>query len=428
MEKQSKHRHRTSKNKTKQKQKDNANTIIIDNQTQTTTTMRDKGNKKQRIKQSNKTPCSTTQGEDNLQNTPRANTPPQDDLESNHPDHEIPSQTHNRIQVNRIDNILPSDADYEWWIYNHNYMSHQSQKYKLTYLYEEPSYNLLLLTSGYNFIAGFFQDESLNNLTTLSQTSQKNLLELSKGYPDLPMLTLHQLYGILTSQPLQPRTFIHLIYQLIMEITPGHLTEDINLICLGYPEKIIAISEQKQTNLNDFGTIQLGQCCNLILETPFCYRNHTQLLFHKEKNTYIFPLNLPDDKYRVIIADIKYNTLTYYTTEHNMTQSEQTQAQKIMKALDKNIQSQKLEWAEHFHTYDDEITIHKLKHSYKKVGSLTCHNVEDTGFLIYYFLQQFILNKKIYPTMDLPLIRKQVAIQLTLNKYTEFVPIYTPLQ
>ena len=111
-----------------------------------------------------------------------------------------------------------------------------------------------------------------------------------------------------------------------------------------------------------------------------------------------------------------------------MTQSEHTQAQKIMKALDKNIQSQKLEWAEHFHTYNDEIIIHKLKHSYKKVGSLTCHNIEDTGFLMYYFLQQFILNKKTYPTMDLPLIRKQVAIQLTLNKYTEFVPIYTPIQ
>ena len=99
-----------------------------------------------------------------------------------------------------------------------------------------------------------------------------------------------------------------------------------------------------------------------------------------------------------------------------------------MKALDKNIQSQKLEWAEQFYTYDDEITIHKLNHSYKKKGSLTCHNIDDTGFIIYYFLQQFILNKRIYPTVDLPLIRKQVAIQLTLDKYTEFVPIYTPIQ
>ena len=98
-----------------------------------------------------------------------------------------------------------------------------------------------------------------------------------------------------------------------------------------------------------------------------------------------------------------------------------------MKALDKNIQSQKLEWAEHYYTYNEEITIHKLNHSYKKVGSLTCHNIDDMGFIIYHFLQQFILNKKVYPTVDLPFIRKQVAIQLTLDKYTEFVPIYTPI-
>ena len=428
MEKQSRQRHRTNKNKTKQKEKNSANAINIDKQTQTPTTMKDKRNKKQCIKQSNGASCSTTQEENNLNNTPQANTSPQDDIKSSNIDHEVPSQTHNRTQVNRIDNVLPSDADYEWWIYNHTYMSHQSQKYKLTYLYEEPSYLLMLTTSEYNFIAGFFQDESLNNLTTLSQTYQKDLLGLSKGYPDLPIVTLHQLYGILTCKPLQPRTFIHLIHQLIMEIAPGHLTDDINLICLEYPNKIMTISEQKQTDSNDFGTIQLGKCCNLVMETPFCYRNHTQLIFHKEKNTYIFPLQLPDEKYRVIIADTKHNTLTYYTTEHNMTQSEQIQAQKIMKALDKNIQSQKLEWAEQFYTYDDEVTIHKLNHSYKKIGSLTCHNIDDTGFIIYYFLQQFILNKRIYPTVDLPLIRKQVAIQLTLNKYTEFVPIYTPIQ
>ena len=79
MEKQSKHRHRTNKSKTKQKQQDNANTINIDKQSQTTTPMRDKRNKKQRIKQSDKTPCSTTQGEDNLQYTPQTNTPPLDD-------------------------------------------------------------------------------------------------------------------------------------------------------------------------------------------------------------------------------------------------------------------------------------------------------------------------------------------------------------
>merc|ERR1712081_113828 len=94
MEKQSRQRHRTNKNKTKQKEKNSAHGINIDKQTQTTTTMRDKRNKKQRIKQSNKTSCSTTQEEDNLNNTPQANTPPQDDIKSNNFDHEIPSHTH----------------------------------------------------------------------------------------------------------------------------------------------------------------------------------------------------------------------------------------------------------------------------------------------------------------------------------------------
>ena len=99
-----------------------------------------------------------------------------------------------------------------------------------------------------------------------------------------------------------------------------------------------------------------------------------------------------------------------------------------MKALDKNIQSQKLAWAEEYYTESTEVTIHKLKHSYKKVRSLTSHNIDDTGFIIYHFIQQFILNKKVYPTLDLPLICKQVAIQLALDRYTEFVPMYTPIK
>ena len=176
-----------------------------------------------------------------------------------------------------------------------------------------------------------FQDESLNNLTSLSQASQKDLFELPKGNPDLPIISLRQLNGILTCQPLQPEIFIHLIHQLIMEITPGHLTDDINLICPEYPKKIMYISKQKQTELNDFGTIQLGKCCNLILETIFCKLNNTKLIFHKQKDTYIFPIQLPNEKYRAVIADIKHNTLTYYTTEHNMTQSEKNRAQKSWK-------------------------------------------------------------------------------------------------
>merc|ERR1711942_324338 len=102
-----------------------------------------------------------------------------------------------------------------------------------------------------------------------------------------------------------------------------------------------------------------------------------------------------------------------------MSQSEKKQARKIMRALDKNIQ-----YNIQFDTASTEVTIHKLKHSYKKVGSLTSHNIDDTGFIIYHFIQQFILNKRVYPTLDLPFIRKQVAIQLALDRYTEFIPIY----
>ena len=107
-----------------------------------------------------------------------------------------------------------------------------------------------------------------------------------------------------------------------MEITPGHLTDDINLICPEYPKKIMYISKQKQTGLNDFGTIQLGKCCNLILETIFCKLNNTKLIFHQQKETFLFPIQLPNEKYRAVIANTKHNTLTYYTTEHDMSQSE----------------------------------------------------------------------------------------------------------
>ena len=122
MEKQSKQRHRTNKNKTKQERKNSEDAINIDKQTQTPKTMKDKRNKRQnqRIKQSNGASCSTTQEENNLNNTPQANTSPQDKIESCNIDHTIPSQTQthnkNQTQVNKIDNVLPSDADYEWWI------------------------------------------------------------------------------------------------------------------------------------------------------------------------------------------------------------------------------------------------------------------------------------------------------------------------
>ena len=188
------------------------------------------------------------------------------------------------------------------------------------------------------------------------------------------------------------------------------------------------ISKQKQAGLDDFGTNPLGTCCNLALDTIFCRLNKTKLKLDQYKETFLFPFQLPNGKYRTIMADTRHNTITYYTTEHNMSQTERNQAHKIMKALDKNIQTQKFTWTEEYYTYETEVTIYKLKHSYKKIGSLTDHNNNDTGFILYHFIQQFILNKTVYPTLDLHLICKQVAIQLTLDKYTEFVPIYAPIE
>ena len=188
------------------------------------------------------------------------------------------------------------------------------------------------------------------------------------------------------------------------------------------------ISKQKHIGLDDFGTIPLGKCCNLALETIFCGLNKTKLIFHQHKETFLFPFQLPNEKYRAIIADKRHNTITYYTTEHNMSQTERNQAHKIMKALDKNIQTQQLTWTKEDSTYEMEVAIYKLKHSYKKIGSLTNHNNNDTGFILYHFIQQFILNKTVYLTLDLHLICKQVAIQLTLDKYTEFVFIYATIE
>ena len=123
--------------------------------------------------QSNSTTCYPSQDENNSNNIPQANTSPQDEIKSCHIEHEAPSPTQtinkNQIPINEIDNVLPSDTDYEWWIYNHAYMAHQAQINSQTYLYEEPCiYFLILNPTEHNFIAGFFQDGSLGNLASLS--------------------------------------------------------------------------------------------------------------------------------------------------------------------------------------------------------------------------------------------------------------------
>ena len=197
MERQSRQRHRTSKNKIKQEIENKKDAAKIDKQTQTPRKMKEQKNQKrqnQRTEQSNRASCYITQDENNSNNIPQADTSPQDKIESCNIEHEAPSPTQtldkNQMPINRINNVLPSDTDYEWWIYNHTYMAHQAQINSLTYLYEEPSPFLMLDPTEHNFIARFFQDESLNNLTSLSQASQKDLLELSKGNPDLPIISL----------------------------------------------------------------------------------------------------------------------------------------------------------------------------------------------------------------------------------------------
>ena len=123
-------------------------------------------------------------------------------------------------------------------------MTHQAQINSQPYLYEELNIHFLILNpTEHNFIAGFFQDGSIGNLSSLSQASQKTLLNLSKGNPNLPIVNLQQLYGIITNEPLTPDIFIHLTHQLLMEITPGNLVDDTNLICPQYIEKIMYISE-----------------------------------------------------------------------------------------------------------------------------------------------------------------------------------------
>ena len=111
--------------------------------------------------------------------------------------HTLPPQTktndNKQTTTNNIDIILLLDPDYEWWIHNHAYMVHQAQINSQPYLYEEPDiYFLILNPTEHNFIAGFFQDGSLGNLSSLSQTSQRALFKLLKGHPDLPIVDLQQ--------------------------------------------------------------------------------------------------------------------------------------------------------------------------------------------------------------------------------------------
>ena len=98
-----------------------------------------------------------------------------------------------------------------------------------------------------------------------------------------------------------------------------------------------------------------------------------------------------------------------------MLQSEKIQAQTIMQAIDDTMQTQ---------TLAQTTNVSKFQHSIKRVGSLTSQCRNDTGFIVYSFIQNIIQGKETYPTVDITLLRKQVAVHLAHNKYIEFQPIY----
>ena len=202
-----------------------------------------------------------------------------------------------------------------------------------------------------------------------------------------------------------------------MEITPGNLANDINLICPQYTENIIYIAKNKQPELQDFDIIPLGTCCDLVLNMSFCDQNKHKLLFHPSRRTFLFPFQLPNGKYRTVIVNTRNNTLTYFTTEHWMLRSEKIQAKTVMHAIDKVMQTQAIART---------TKILEFQHSIKRIGSLKSQCGNDTGFIIYSCIQNFVQDKKSYPTIDIPLLRKEVALQFVMNKYIDFQPIYQP--
>ena len=101
-----------------------------------------------------------------------------------------------------------------------------------------------------------------------------------------------------------------------------------------------------------------------------------------------------------------------------MLQDERMQAKTIMRAIDEVMQTQ---------TIAQATNIIEFKQSIQRISSLTSQDENDTGFIIYSGIQNLVQDKKSYPTIDIPLLRKQVALQLAMNKYIEFQPIYQPM-
>ena len=101
-----------------------------------------------------------------------------------------------------------------------------------------------------------------------------------------------------------------------------------------------------------------------------------------------------------------------------MLQNERIQAKTIMHTINEVMQT---------HTIAQTTKIIEFQHSINTTGPLTSQCENDTGFIIYSCIQNLVQDKKSYPTIDIPLLRKQVALQLAMNKYIEFQPIYQPM-
>ena len=148
---------------------------------------------------------------------------------------------------------------------------------------------------------------------------------------------------------------------------------NINLICPQYTEKLIYIANNPQPQLQDFGTIPLGACCDLVLNMSFCDQNKHKLLFHPSRRTFLFPFQLPNGKYRTVIVNTRNKKLTYFTTDHWMLRNERIQAKTIMHAIDEVMQTQ---------TIAQTTKITEFQHPIKKIGFLTSQCENDTGFII----------------------------------------------
>ena len=117
----------------------------------------------------------------------------------------------------------------------------------------------------------------------------------------------------------------------------------------------------------------------------------------------------------MIIASSSLNNMANDNQNNNQSSLIQNQLQCLQ-----NIYSLTID-----HITNNEII--EFKHSINKISSLTSQDENDTEYIIYSGIQNLLQDKESYPTINIPLLHKQVALQLAMNKYIEFQPIYQPM-